>query len=186
MNQCWVPESTFVFFSWWKTVTNPLQLLVFSSKEKISHVGNQSTASKKLSWKWKAVPEPWNRPGFLASREEFNLGPEMRLDRSELLYNKVLLKYKRDRASFWHRHQKGGRKSVPLLVFSQMLYSYQQSADWRKEMSQNSKNGTRTLTHNMHFEITLAQGELSWAIKWLTWILKKGRFPSKCSLINIA
>ena len=39
--------------------------------------------------------------GFLASRgEEFNPGPEMRLDRSELLYNKVLLKYKGDRESF--------------------------------------------------------------------------------------
>ena len=33
--------------------------------------------------------------GLLASGgEEFNLGPEMRLDRSEILYNKVLLKYK--------------------------------------------------------------------------------------------
>ena len=53
-------------------------------------------------------------------------------------------------------------------------------------MSQNSETCTRPLTHNMHFEITLAQGELSQAIKWLTWILKKGRFPSKYSLINIA
>ena len=34
-------------------------------------------------------------PGFLApGGEEFNPGPEMRLDRSELLCNKVLLKYK--------------------------------------------------------------------------------------------
>ena len=34
-------------------------------------------------------------PGFLAPRgEEFNLGPETRLYRSELLCNKVLLKYK--------------------------------------------------------------------------------------------
>ena len=33
--------------------------------------------------------------GFLASgQEEFNLGPEMRLDHSELLCNQVLLKYK--------------------------------------------------------------------------------------------
>ena len=32
--------------------------------------------------------------------EEFNLGPETRLDRSELLCNKVLLKYKGDRESF--------------------------------------------------------------------------------------
>ena len=47
-------------------------------------------------------------PGFLASGgEEFNPGPETRLDRSEILSNKVLLKYKGDRESFWHRHQKG-------------------------------------------------------------------------------
>ena len=40
-------------------------------------------------------------PGFLASGgEEFDPGPVMRLDCSELLCNKVLLKYKRDRESF--------------------------------------------------------------------------------------
>ena len=39
--------------------------------------------------------------GFLASGgDEFNPGPETRLDRSELLFNKVLLKYKGDRESF--------------------------------------------------------------------------------------
>ena len=39
--------------------------------------------------------------GFLTSGgDEFNLGPEMRLDRSELLCNKILLKYKGDRESF--------------------------------------------------------------------------------------
>ena len=39
--------------------------------------------------------------GFLASGgDEFNPGPETRLDRSELLCNKVLLKYKGDRESF--------------------------------------------------------------------------------------
>ena len=38
--------------------------------------------------------------GFLApGGEEFNLGPETRLDPSELLCNKVLLKYKGDRES---------------------------------------------------------------------------------------
>ena len=38
---------------------------------------------------------------FLAPRgEEFNPGPETRLDRSELLCNKVLLKYKGNRESF--------------------------------------------------------------------------------------
>ena len=40
-------------------------------------------------------------PGFFTSRgEEFNLGLETRLDHSELLCNKVLLKYKGDRESF--------------------------------------------------------------------------------------
>ena len=39
--------------------------------------------------------------GFLASGgDEFNPEPEMRLDNSELLCNKVLLKYKGDRESF--------------------------------------------------------------------------------------
>ena len=38
-----------------------------------------------------------NTPGFLApGGEEFNPGPETRLDRSELLCNKVVLKYKGD------------------------------------------------------------------------------------------
>ena len=52
--------------------------------------------------------------GFLASGEDnFNLGPETRLDRSELLCNKVLLKYKGDTESFWHRHQKGAERVHP-------------------------------------------------------------------------
>ena len=42
-----------------------------------------------------------NTPGFLApGGEEFNPEPEMRVDRSELLCDKVLLKYKGDRESF--------------------------------------------------------------------------------------
>ena len=51
-------------------------------------------------------------PGFLASREEFNLGVEMRLDRSELLCNKVLLKYKREKASDINIRR--GQKEYPL------------------------------------------------------------------------
>ena len=40
-------------------------------------------------------------PGSLASGgEEFNPGPETRLDRSYILCNKVLLKYKGDKESF--------------------------------------------------------------------------------------
>ena len=46
-------------------------------------------------------------------------------------------------------------------------------------MSQNSENGTRPLTHKMHFEMTLAPGESSRAMKGLTGILKKYRFPYK-------
>ena len=61
---------------------------------------------------WKGLAERWDR-GFLASGgDEFNPGPETRLDCSELWCNKVLLKYKGDRESFWHRHQKG-QKNTP-------------------------------------------------------------------------
>ena len=47
-----------------------------------------------------------HRDSWPPGGEEFNPGPETGLDRSELLRNKVLLKYKGDRESFWHRHQK--------------------------------------------------------------------------------
>ena len=66
-----------------------------------------------LNWEmyWKIIAEPWKMLGFLASRvEEFSQGPVTRLDYSELLCNKVLLKYKRDIESFWHRHQKGSQR----------------------------------------------------------------------------
>ena len=62
--------------------------------------------------------------GFLApGGEEFNPGPERRLDRSELLCNKVLFRYKGDRESFRHRHQKGAER-VPLASVSNgVIYS---------------------------------------------------------------
>ena len=67
-----------------------------------------------LTPNWKVAAELWTALGFLASRGEgFNLGPVMRLDRSELLCNTVLLKYKRDRESFWHRHQKRAERVPP-------------------------------------------------------------------------
>ena len=57
-------------------------------------------------------------PGFLAPRgEEFNPGPEERLDGLELLCNKVLSKYKGDRESFWHRHQKGVERVLRIDAF---------------------------------------------------------------------
>ena len=64
--------------------------------------------------RWNIVAEPHKMPGFLATGgEEFNQGPETRLDHSELLCNNVLLKHKGDRESFWHRHQKGAERVPP-------------------------------------------------------------------------
>ena len=52
-----------------------------------------SPKDERLFLNFKKMPE------FLASRrEEFSLGPETRLDHSEFLCNKVLLKYKGDKA----------------------------------------------------------------------------------------
>ena len=63
---------------------------------------------------WKVFAEPQKTLRFLASRrEEFNPVPEMRLDCSEFLCNKVLLKYKRDSESFWYRRQKGAERMSP-------------------------------------------------------------------------
>ena len=63
----------------------------------------------------KVVAETQKMLGFLASGgEEFNPGLETRLDCSDLLCNKVLLKYKRDRESFRHRHQKRAERVPPL------------------------------------------------------------------------
>ena len=69
-----------------------------------------ATQSSVLAWRIPGTGEPGgerlllnhaNTPGFLApGGEEFNPGPETRLDSSELLCNKVLLKYKGDRESF--------------------------------------------------------------------------------------
>ena len=65
----------------------------------------------------------------------------------------------------------------------------------RKKMSQNSETGTRAVTHNMHFEITLAQGESDRAIKQLTHVdcltqscyLEERQISKQIhSLINIA
>ena len=62
--------------------------------------------------------------GFLASRGEFNPSPETRLDRSEPLGNRVLSKYKKDRESLWHRHQKGAeRVPPPASVSNGVIYS---------------------------------------------------------------
>ena len=73
------------------------------------------TIKKAERWRiWNVVAEPWKTPRFLASRGgEFNLGPVTRLDRSKLMCKKVLLKYKRDRESFWYIHQMGAERLPP-------------------------------------------------------------------------
>ena len=94
---------------------------VSKAQQKICSLREQRTKAPSiftLSWRipdepprWKVVVESPDTPGFLApGGEEFNPGPETRFDRSELLCNKVLLKYKGDRKSFWHRHQKGAER----------------------------------------------------------------------------
>ena len=62
-------------------------------------------------------------PGFLASEGEFNPGPETRLDHSELLCNKVLLKYEEtEKASDIGIRR--GQKEYPLAsVSSGVIYS---------------------------------------------------------------
>ena len=76
---------------------------------------------------WNVAAEPRKTLGFLASgEEELNSRPETRLDRSELLCNRVLLKYKRDRESFWHKHQKGAERVPPheCQQWSYILFNY--------------------------------------------------------------
>ena len=61
-------------------------------------------------------------PGFLAARGEFNPGPETRLNCSELLCNRVLLKYKRiENAS--NIDIRKGQKEYPLAsVSNEVIY----------------------------------------------------------------
>ena len=91
--------------------------------------------------------ELWIMLGFLASRrEEFYLGPVTWLDCSELLCKKALLEYKRDRESFWHKHQKGTERLPPCSPLALYL-----SASCQLEKRNLSKlSGTSPLTHSMH------------------------------------
>ena len=55
-----------------------------------------------------------NNVGFVISEEEdLAVGPGTGLITQELLCSRVLLKWKRDRESFWHRYQKGDRECPP-------------------------------------------------------------------------
>ena len=128
---------------------------------------------------WKVVAEPRKMPGFLAAGgEEFNPGPETRTDRSGLLCNRVLLEYKRDRESFWHRHQKGAERG-PLCSPSAVCYIPMSKLLVTERKCLKPQSGTRPLPRNTHSGITLTQSESSQAIKRMMWILRKGRFPGK-------
>ena len=92
--------------------------------------------------------------GFLASRgEEYNLGPETRLDCSELVCNRVLLEYKRDRESFWHRHWKGDGECPLVSVSNGVIYlliSYYNESKECLEVVETSPD----LPPYLHFKIT--------------------------------
>ena len=64
-------------------------------------------------------------PGFLApGGEEFNPGPETRLDRSELLCNKVLLKSIKEIEKASDIGIRRGQKEYPLVsVSNEFIYS---------------------------------------------------------------
>ena len=89
-------------------------LRVPSGRTPFHHCLNTAWHKGKLRCYWKVAAEPWKTLGFWASGgEDFNPEPETRLDRSELLCNKVLLKCKRDREGFWQRQQKGAERVPP-------------------------------------------------------------------------
>ena len=82
--------------------------------------------------------------GILGPRgEEFNPGPETRLDRSELLCNKVLLKSIKEIEKASDIGIRRGQKEYPLVsVSNEFIYS-----------PMNPKN-VWTYSHNLHFKIT--------------------------------
>ena len=106
--------------SWhWQVGINPWQVSAINNRKspRNHRAGLLTCFAQGISFIHKKTP------GFLASGgEEFNPGPEMRLDRSELLSNKMLLKYKGDKESFWHRHQMGAERALAS-VSNGVIYS---------------------------------------------------------------
>ena len=63
--------------------------------------------------------------------------------------NKVLLKYKGDRESFWHRHQKGAKEYRFASISNRVIYSPKNPKNvWRLQRPH------QTHSHNLHFKIT--------------------------------
>ena len=98
----WWVLSTFIF---WKDFFQKTLDILLSTKYEV-YIHSCSCPSN-----WKIDGEAKKKKGFLASGgEKFNLRPEKSLDHSELLCNKVLLKYKRDKLLT----SEAGRKSALL------------------------------------------------------------------------
>ena len=93
-------------------------------KQKMCLLGEQRTKALSvftLSWKildepprWKvaATSHKWRWDSWLLEKNSI-LGQGRGMIAQSFLCNKVLLKYKRDRESFWHRHQKGAERVPP-------------------------------------------------------------------------
>ena len=100
--------------------------------------------------------------------EEFNPGPETRLDRSELLCNKVLLKYKGDREGFLHRHQKGAEE-YPWVLYSSGLLCVSSHYMILPKVTESLGLGVSAITPK-------AQGLISgqeWRFhKWFSYVIK--------------
>ena len=136
-----------------------------------------------LLWPWKIVTEPWKMLGFLASGgEEFNPGLVTRLGRSLKSFCVITFYWslkETEKASDIDikKGQKECQSPSPLPLA--VCYIPIGKLLIRERRCPKTQSGTRPLSHNTHFEITLAPGESPRAIKRWTWILKKGRFPSK-------
>ena len=132
------------------------------------------------SWSWTVSPLKgccWTQkmPWFLASRgEKFNLGPVMKPDHSELLCNKVLLKYKRDRESFCYRHQKGAEK----VATHSSTFAWQ--IPWKEEQSM----GSLGVRHDWVTSLSLFPF-MHWRRKWQpTPVFLPGESQGRGSLVG--
>ena len=109
-------------------------------------------------------------PGFRTSRgEDFDLGTETSLDHWSFLCNRILFKYKREKASDVDIRR--SRKNALLLVFRKVFYVCLQAINQIRETPQGWGSFTKHLSHSMHFWDRMARGVSSPTVKQLTWIL---------------
>ena len=106
---------------------------------------------------------------------------------TNFLCNKVLLKYKRDRESFWLRHQKGAERLPPcqslarcyIPIFSWMLYTYTSPvAQMVKHLPTMQETWVLSLGWDYLLEKEMATHSSTPAWK-IPWIEEPGRLQSK-------